>query len=76
MRHRVTVVICSICLSVCVSVTVRSTAYLIFTSKTKLHRVLYGVLKVFIVWLSLITLHLRVLKSFAGHRRLPRSLAS
>ena len=63
-------------LSVCLSVTTKSAAYLIFTLKTKFYRVLYDVFKVFIVWLSLKTLRSRVLGSFAGHRRLPCSLVS
>jgi hypothetical protein len=51
------------------SVTTKSAAYLIFKSKTKFHRILYGIFKVFIVWLLLKTLRLRVLASFTGHRR-------
>jgi hypothetical protein len=74
-NHGRTVVVHSVCLSVCVSVTTRSAAYFIFMSKTKFCRGLYDVLKVFIMWLSVKTLHSRVLASFAGHRRLPRSLA-
>jgi hypothetical protein len=60
MHCRVAVVVYSVCLSVCVSVTTRSAAYLIFMWKTKFHRVLYGVSKVFVVWLSLKTLRSRV----------------
>jgi hypothetical protein len=65
MRHRVMVVV----LSVSVSVTTKSAAYsyLISTSKTKFHRVLYGVFKVFVMWLLLKMLRSRVLASFAGH---------
>jgi hypothetical protein len=53
-------------------------SYLIFPSKTKLHRFLYpvgnGVFKVFITWLSIKTLHSRVLATFVGHRHLPSLL--
>ena len=45
-------------------------------SQRKFYRVLYGVFNVFTVWLSLKTLRSRVLAPFAGHRYLPRSLAS
>ena len=48
-------------------------AYLL---KTMFHRVLYGVFKLFVVWLSIKTLRLIVLVSFTGHCHLPRSLAS
>ena len=40
------------------------------------YKVLYGGFNVFTVWLSLKTLRSRVLASFAGHCRLPRSLVS
>jgi hypothetical protein len=53
-----------------------SAAYLISTSKTKFHGVIYGVFKVFVVWHSLKPLCSRVLASFAGHRCLSRFLAS
>ena len=80
MRCRVTVVILCVCvcvcLSVCLSIAAKSAAYLVFTLQTKFYRVLYGVFNVFTVWLSLKTLCSRVLASFAGHRCLPRSLAS
>ena len=42
----------------------------------KFYRVLYGVFKVFVVWLSLKTLCSRVLVPFDGHRRLPRELST
>ena len=61
-----------VCVCVCVSTT-KSATYLVYTSKTKCHRVLYDVFKVFVVWLSLKTLCSRVLASFAGHHRLPCS---
>jgi hypothetical protein len=63
MRRRVTVVV----LPVCLSVTMKSAAYLISTSKTKFRRVLYDVFKVFVVWLSLKTLYSRVLTSLLAN---------
>ena len=63
-------------MSVCLSVTTKSAAYLVFTSQTKFYRVLYGVFNIFTVWLYLKTLRSRVMASFAGHRFLPRSLAN
>ena len=69
LRHRVTVVI----LYVCVSVTTLAATYLVYMSQVRFCRVLYGVFKVLVVWLSLKTLRSRVLVSFADHRRLPRS---
>ena len=60
-RRRVTVVI----LSVCLSVTTKSAVYLVYMSKTRCHRVLYGNFKVFVVWLSLQMLHSKVMASFA-----------
>ena len=48
-------------------------AYLVYTLKVRCHRVLYGVFKVFIVWLSLKMLCSKVLVSFADHH-LPPSL--
>jgi hypothetical protein len=64
MRRKVTVVV----LCVCLSVTTKSCTYLVYTWETRCHRVLYGVFKVFVVWLSLKTLRSRVMASFAGHR--------
>ena len=61
---------------VCLSVTMKSAAYLIFKSQTKFYRILYGFFNIFTVWLSLKTLRSRVLAPFGGHRRLPRSLVS
>ena len=46
MCRRVTVVILSVCVCVCLSVTMKSATYLVYTSKTRCHRVLYGVFKV------------------------------
>ncbi len=69
----------SLCLSVCLSVCyheILSAAYLVCTSKTKFYRVVYGVFKVFVVWISLKTLPSKVLATSAGHRCLPHSLAS
>ncbi len=74
MQHRVTVVVLSVC--VCLFVTTKSAAYLISTLKTKFHRILYGVFKVFVMWLSLKMLRSRVLASFAGHCHLLHFLAS
>ena len=80
MRRRVTVVVLCVCvcvcLSVCLSVTTKSAAYPVFTSQTKLYRVLYGVFNDFTVLLSLKTLRSSVMASFAGHRFLPRPLAN
>ena len=42
MRRRVTVVVLSVCASVCLSVTTKSATYLVYTSKTRCHRILYG----------------------------------
>jgi hypothetical protein len=61
MRRKVTVVI----LSVCLSFTTKYATYLVYTWKTRCHRVLYGVFKVFVVWLSLKMLRSRVMASFA-----------
>ena len=59
---------------VCLSVTTKSAAYLVFTSQTKFYRVLYGVFNVFTVWLFLKTLRSRIMVSFAGLAPLPSSL--
>ena len=61
MCHRITVVI----LCICLSVTTKS-IYLIYTSKVRCHRVLYGVVKILVVWFSLKTLCSKVLASFAN----------
>ena len=55
-----------VCMCVCLSVTTKSAAYLVCTSKTRCHRVLYGVFKVFVVWLLLKMLRSKVLVSFAN----------
>ena len=57
MRRRVTVVI----LCVCVSVTMLAATYLVYTSQVRFRRVLYGIFKVLVVWLSLKMLRSRVL---------------
>ena len=54
---------------VCLSVTTKSATYLIYTWKARYLRVLYGALKVFVMWLSLKMLRSRVMVSFAGHHR-------
>ena len=69
MRCKVTVVGVCVCLSVCLSVTMKSATYLIYSPRARYLRVLYGVLKVFVVWLLLKTLRSRVMTSFAGHHR-------
>ena len=60
MRRRVTVVVL-VCLSVFLSITMKSAAYLVFTSQTKFSSVLYGVFNIFTIWLSLKTFRSRVL---------------
>ena len=69
MRCKVTVVGVCVCLSVCLSVTMKSATYLIYSPRARYLRVLYGVLKVFVVWLLLKTLRSRVMTSFTGHHR-------
>ncbi len=72
MRRKVTVVIGSFYLSVCLSVATKSAAYLVYTLKVRCRRVLCGVFKDFVVWLSLKTLPSRVLASsvpFTGKDR-------
>jgi hypothetical protein len=54
---------------VCLSVTIKSVTYLVYTWETRFHRVLYGVFKVSVMWLSLKMLRSRLMVSFAGHRR-------
>jgi hypothetical protein len=53
MRRKVTVAVGSFCLSV----TTKSDAYLVYTSKVRWHMVLCCVFRDFVVWLSLKTLH-------------------
>ena len=60
MRHRVTVVVLSVYVCVCLSVTMKSATYLVYTSKTRCHRILYGVFKALVVWFSLKMLRSRV----------------
>ena len=74
MHHRVMLVVLSVC--VCVSVTTKSAAYLVYTSKAKCHRVLYSVFKIFVLWLSLKTLRLKVLESFTDYHCLHLFLRS
>ena len=71
MCHRITVVV--LCVCVCVSVCYHEISYLPRFYVAKFYSVVYGVVNVFTVWLSLKTLHSRVLAPFASHRRLPRS---
>ena len=70
MCRRVTVVV----LSVCLSITTKSAAHLVYALKSRCHRVLFGVFKVFVVWLSLKTLCSKVLASFANRHCLPHFL--
>ena len=70
MQSRVTVVVPCVHLFV----TMMATTYLLYTLKIRCHRVLYGVFKVFFVWLSLKPLCSKVLASFADHDRLSRFL--
>ena len=70
---RCTVVI----LTVCLSVITKSAAYLIYTSKTRYHRVLYGVFKVFVMCLLLKCFvqkfwhHLLITTAFLATKRAP-----
>ena len=67
MRRRVTVVVLCVCVcvcvcvSVCLSVTTLAATYLVYTSQVRCHRVVYGVFKILVVWLSLKTLRSKVL---------------
>ena len=54
-------------LCVSLSVTILAATYLIYTSKVRGHRILYGIFKILIVWLLLKMLHSKVLASFAEH---------
>ena len=56
------------------SVTTLATTYLVYMSNVRCHKVLYGVFKVYDMWLSLKTLHSKVLASFADHNCLSRFL--
>ena len=70
---------CSVYLSVCLLPRQLLHVYLVYTSKTRCCRVLYGVFKVFTFWLSLKALTVcsfKVLVSFTGHHCLHRSLMS
>ena len=58
------VVIRYVCVSVC------------YKLKVRCHRVLYGIFKVSVIWLSLKMLRSNVLASFVDHHCLPRSLTS
>ena len=59
---------------VCVSVCYYEICYIpCLYVQIRCHRVLYGVFKVFVVWLSLKMLCSRVLPPFVGHRHLPCS---
>ena len=49
MRRRVTVVVLCVRVSVYLSFTTKSAAYLVFTSQSKFYRVLYGVFNVFTI---------------------------
>ena len=62
----------SVCVCICLSATTKSATYLIYMLKTRCHRVLYGVFKIFVAWLSLKTF-CSSLASFAGHCHLPCS---
>ena len=64
----------SVC--VCLSVTTLAAIYLVFTSKIRCLRVLYGVFQICNVWLLLRILCLKVLASSADHSGLPRFLTS
>ena len=76
MRRRVTVVVLSVCECVCLSVTMKSAAYLLFTLQTKYYRVLYGVFNAFTIWLSLKKLRSRVLAWSPPPSSLPGELST
>ena len=71
---RVTVVSLSVCVSICLSVTVLTATYLICKAKVRYHRVLYGVLQICNVWTLLKKLRSKVMALFAYHCCLPHSL--
>ena len=64
--------------SVCVylSVTTLATTYHVYTLKVRCRRVLCGIFKVFVVWVSLKMLRSEVMASFADHCCLPCSVMS
>ena len=64
------------CVCVCPSITRKSAAYLRFMWQTKFYTIFNGVFNILTAWVSLKMLCSRVLASFAGNCRLPRSLAS
>ena len=70
----VCVCVLSVCVSVCLSVTVLATTYLVCKSKVRCYEVPYGVSNLCIVWISLKTLCSPVLMSFAYSLCPPRSL--
>ena len=72
MRHRVTVVI----LCVCLSVTKLAATYLVCESKVQHYKDSYGVPNAWFVWILLKTLCLSVLVSFADSKLLDFSQAS
>ena len=74
MRRRVMVIVMCVC--VYLSIKTLATVYLVYTSKIRCQRVLYGVVKVFVMWLLLKTLCSKVLASFADHDRLSCFLMS
>ena len=55
--------------SVCLSVTMLAATYLVYTSKTRCHKDLYGIkfFKGYTIWLLLKILRSKVLVSFTGH---------
>ena len=59
-----------------ITITMLATTYLIYMSKIQCYRVLYGVFKVFVVWLLLKMFRSKVLASFADHDCLSRFLMS
>ena len=63
MLRRVTVVVC-VCVCKCLSVTMLAATYLVFTSKMRRLRVLYGVFPIFNLWILLKMLCSKVLVSF------------
>ena len=67
---RVTVVICSVCLSV----TTLAATYLSFKSQMKCHKVLYGTFNRCIVWISLKTLCSKVFGVVCLRAGLPSSI--
>ena len=66
----------SVCVCVCLSATALTATYLVCKAKVRHHRVIYGVLQIYNVWISLKTLRSKVMALFAYHRCLPYSLKS